>query len=114
MVRDTETGEELPRFVFRDGYFFERGTNYCEEARIQYMPDYPERETACGKVLSSRSQLSEFRHKHGLVPYEPLEKRPKGYMDPKIAAANGERVSEEKVEWWANRRSKIMKSAGME
>ena len=69
--------------------------------RVEYMSPMED-----GKLITGRRQRREDMAKHGMVPWEPINNRPRGYADRKFCKANNLPHSEAAEEWLGNEKKK--------
>lgn len=60
-----------------------------------------------GKIITSRSHRREDMAKHGMVAWEPINNRPRGYADAKFCKENNLPHSEAAAEWLAGEKKKV-------
>lgn len=99
---DKKTGEPMP-IPERDGL--------CVPLAI--IPDVQAHVAPTGDIINTRSDRRELRKRHGLIPYERLTDRPRGYMNEKFCAKRGLKPCEETQEHFKRKRKEAFAKAGL-
>jgi hypothetical protein len=108
----TRFGKAAPK-NFRPGKLYDKATGERMAvprrrslARPMLWSDMMEFESPMeeGKLITSRSHRREDMKKHDMVPWEPIDNRPRGYADRAFCKANNLPHSEAAEEWLANKK----------
>lgn len=109
------------RYVWRNGAWVDHKTHapmsipkrsgVC--APMMIIPDITPHVAPTGEIISTRSDRDELRHKHGIIPYERLHSRPRGYINDKFTKKRGLKTCEETQDHFANQKREALKRAGM-
>lgn len=104
----------MTTYVFRDGHFRDKKTgermpvpDRGEICAPMVISDIPPHVGPSGRLITSRSEQREEWKRTGTCAWEPLDNRPRGLSDSKIAAKAGKRVDEATVEWLSKKQKAI-------
>ena len=117
----------MTQYVWRDGGWVDKKTGQPLTARNHngappldevicapmVMRDMPEHVGPSGRLISSRSQFRDECKRTGSVPFDRGLKGSSGYLDPRVAKANGKKHDPENVQRWKAGRKQALKDAGL-
>ena len=68
--------------------------------------DIPDHIGPSGKIVTSRSNQRDEYKRSDTLPWEPINDRPRGFVDPRVAKARGVKVSDKTLTWLHEKRAK--------
>lgn len=108
-------------YVWRAGHWVSKTTGKPMEiperdgvcAPMMILSDIEPHVAPTGEIVNTRSDRDELRKKHGLVPYERLTGRPRGYINDKFARKRGLKTCGETKEHFAEQKKTALAKAGL-
>jgi hypothetical protein len=74
------------------------------------IPDIPTHIGPSGQIVRSRSEQREEFKRSGTRIFEPIDKRPRGYINPRFAAKHGANINHNAREYEAEQTAQKLKS----